>query len=61
MNDNSAFKGGQPLGSCDLCREDAIAREDVVNDETGEMATAELCEEHLNKLRQYNAGEEADW
>jgi uncharacterized protein YegP (UPF0339 family) len=53
--------GGQPLESCDLCEEDAIAREDVENDETGEMATTELCEKHLNKLRQYNAGEEVDW
>ena len=53
--------GGQPLESCDLCEEDAIAREDVENDETGEMATTELCDKHLDKLRQYNAGEEVDW
>lgn len=46
---------------CDFCDNEAVEQLDVQNEETGEMATANLCEEHLTKTRRYNRGEEVDW
>ncbi|WP_132060313.1 hypothetical protein [Halorussus amylolyticus] len=47
------------LDACDICGENqGVKEEDVVNEETGEMATAWLCPECLDRARRYNAGEE---
>lgn len=58
-----ATDGGVPSGeeieACDICEENpGVASEDVVNDETGEMATAWLCSECIDRMKRYNAGED---
>jgi len=47
--------------TCDLCDEPAVDRLDVQNEVTGEMATANLCADHLDKAERYGRGEEVDW
>jgi len=47
------------IGACDICEENqGVTSEDVVNDETGEMTTAWLCSECLDRLERYNRGDE---
>ena len=47
--------------TCGLCDEPAVDTLDIQNEETGEIATANLCDLHLEKIRRYNRGEEVDW
>lgn len=47
------------LGACDICEENqGVSSEDAVNEDTGEMTTAWLCSECLDRLERYNRGDD---
>lgn len=47
--------------TCSLCDDPAVTQEVVMKEGTDESKVANLCEEHEDKLRRYNRGEEVDW
>ena len=54
-----AMDADNEIDACNLCEENpGVTSEDVQNEETGEMASAWLCTECLDRLERYNRGDE---